>query len=297
MKIKNELYKNLNSFVLESKVLRVVVLPELGFKTASIVYKPKDKEFLFQPSKDRYEIPHHGAEFEKYDTSGLDEMLPTIDKCDYPEGTFQGRELPDHGDVWSLPWDVEVKDNIVTGSVNLISLPLEFQKSIGFENDNTIRMDYKVKNLSDENVYYLWALHGLNVFDNNTEFIFASDMDRVLNVHNDEDLNLIDLKCLKNYEDKKTYKYYFQGELETGRVGLNYTKERIKYMINYDTKVNPYLGVWITKGGFKGEYNCALEPSNGFYDTVSLAYENRKIPFLNPYEEHEWTIFIDIDEY
>ncbi len=73
--------------------------------------------------------------------------------------------------------------------------------------------------------------------------------------------------------------------------------DRIRYLIQYDPLVHPYLGVWITKGGFKGEYNCALEPSNGFYDSLALAYENKKIPLLKARGEDQWTIFIQIKEY
>lgn len=295
--IKKDIHLNMNSIIMESDLLKLAILPDLGFKIASIMYKPKQKEFLFQPTLGEYKMPSYGAPFEAYDTSGMDEMLPTIDKCTYPVSTIGGSILPDHGDLWSVPWDVSVKDNIVTGTVKLKSLPLEFQKTVSFENDNTIKMDYKVKNLSGDNVYYLWALHGLNVFDENTEFIFSEDMKDVLNVGNEDDLSKMDLRYLKNYEDGKSYKYYFTNEIHSGIAGLDYTSERIRYMINYDSKINPYLGIWITKGGFKGEYNCALEPSNGFYDNLSIAYENNKVPFLKPLEEKQWTVFIEISEY
>ncbi len=287
----------MNSVVLESDLLKINILPEIGFKMSSIIYKPKHKEFLFQPSLNKYDIPIYGDDFYKYDTSGMDEMLPTIDHCYYPEGSFKGIELPDHGDLWSIPWDVEILEDSVTGMVRLKSLPLEFKKRISFENQNTIRMDYNIKNLSSKEVYYLWALHGLNVFDHNTEFIFSEEMKDVLNVANEDDLSLIDLKSLKNYEDKKEHKYYFLNKIKNGSVGLDYKDHKIKYMINFDPIINPYLGVWITKGGFKGEYNCALEPSNGFYDNLNSAYYNKKLPFLKALEEKQWTVFIEIQEY
>lgn len=295
--IREGIHLNMNSIVMESDFIKLSILPDIGFKIASIIYKPKNKEFLFQPTLGKYEIPVYGDDFEKYDTSGMDEMLPTIDKCTYPEGKCKGNELPDHGDLWSIPWNVSVVDNKIIGSINLKSLPLEFQKTISFENRNIIRMDYKVKNCSSENIYYLWALHGLNVFNENTKFIFSDEMKDVLNVANKEDLSLIDLQYLKNYEDEKSHKYYFTNEIKNGTVGLDYTDENIKYIINYDPKINPYLGVWITKGGFKGEYNCALEPSNGFYDNLNHAYHKEKLPYLNPLEEREWTIYIEIQEY
>ena len=292
-----ENHLNMNSIVLESEKIKLSILEDIGFKMASIIYKPKRKELLFQPTLGKYKIPSYGDDFEKYDTSGMDEMLPTIDRCTYPIGKFKGDELPDHGDLWSVPWDVNIIDNKVIGSVNLRSLPLQFGKTISFENPNTIRMDYKVKNLSSENIYYLWALHGLNVFNDHTQFIFSDEMKDVLNVANQDDLSLMDLKYLKNYGDKSFHKYYFTNEIKNGVVGLDYTDEKIKYIISYDPIINPYLGVWITKGGFKEEYNCALEPSNGFYDNLNNAYYKDKLPQLAAFEEREWTIFIEIQEY
>ena len=295
--IKKDTYLNMNSITLESETLKLSILPDIGFKIASIFYKPKNKEFLFQPTLGRYEIPVYGDAFEKYDTSGMDEMLPTIDLCKYPVGEFKSVELPDHGDLWSVPWEVSIVRDKIIGNISLKSLPLKFEKALSFENMNTIKMDYKIKNCSNESIYYLWALHGLNVFNDNTQFIFSEEMKDVLNVANDQDLSLIDLPRLNNYEDKKEHKYYFTNEIKNGSVGLDYKDEKIKYMIYFDPNINPYLGIWITKGGFKGEYNCALEPSNGFYDNLSDAYYNNKVPFLGPLEEREWTVYIEIKEY
>ena len=137
----------------------------------------------------------------------------------------------------------------------------------------------------------------LNNFDDDTEFVFPEDAGEVINVQGDEDLNLMDLKDLSAYEDKKSYKYYFLGDIEAGTAALRYKKERLQYTINYDSKINPYLGVWITKGGFKDEYNCALEPSNGFYDSLDLAYRNEKLASLEAGEEQSWSILINIDKY
>ena len=202
IKIKTGKHLNMNAIIIYTESLQVKILPEIGFKMASIVYKPKNKEFLFQPTKRRYEIPKYGDDFEKYDTSGLDEMVPTVDKSQYPAGDLKGKMLPDHGDVWSLPWNTDVCNNKITGKVKLRSLPLEFIKSVSFSDEHTIRMDYKVKNLSDKDIYYIWTLHGLNVFDENTEFIFQEDMNSPINVHSNEELDKLNLKYLKNYKDK-----------------------------------------------------------------------------------------------
>jgi hypothetical protein len=283
--------------VMKNEKLQVKLLPDLGFKIASIIYTPKQKEFLFQPTNNMYKLPNYSDKFEKYDTSGLDDVIPTIDECFYPDGKFKGVLLPDHGDAWCTKWNVDVFKNKVVGTVLLKSLSLELTRSIELLKDDTIKLNYKVKNLGDDFVYFIWALHGLNTFDDYTEFIFQEDMKDVINVHDNEDLSKINLKKLNSYKNGRAYKYYFLNKLSKGEVGLNYSREKLKYMIKYDPDVLPYLGIWVTKGGFKGEHNCAIEPSNGFYDSLLIAYQNNKLPCLSPQEETYWTIEIQILDY
>jgi len=48
----------------------------------------------------------YGAVFVDQDMSGWDEMFPTINACTYPAPSpYAGITLPDHGEVWVLPWE------------------------------------------------------------------------------------------------------------------------------------------------------------------------------------------------
>ena len=308
IQIKKGKHLNMDAIIMKSKYLEIRLLPKLGFKMASFKYIPKDKELLFQPSRDLYEIPYYGKAFEEYDTSGLDEMIPTIDECKY-----RGNTLPDHGEAWSVPWNVEIIDETVVGNINLKTLPLRFNKSLAFHNENTIKVEYKVENLENQEIDFLWALHGLNVFDDKTEMLIPKEAKNILNVHENDQLgyvgrknsfplakdidgNSIDLTFLKNYKENRCYKYYFLDQIEEGKVGLHYKDENIVYTLKYDSRKIPYLGVWITKGGFKGEYNCAIEPSTGYYDSLELAVKNDKVTRLKPYEYFCWTIYMEVRE-
>lgn len=66
--------------------------------------------------------------------------------------------------------------------------------------------------------------------------------------------------------------------------GFYYPSHGICCMLHYDIRKLPYLGVWVTAGGFGGDHNCALEPSNGFYDGIGKAGENGRLPVLLPGE-------------
>ncbi len=292
MKIFYDKHYNVDCITMENNNLKLKVIPKIGFKMASLTYK--NKEFLFQPTDLKYSIPNFNDSFSDFDTSGLDEMIPSIDSCIYEDGCV----IPDHGDVWSLPWKVEIVDDALIGKVDLISLPLKLEKKINFENDKSIRMDYKVKNTSLKEHSYLWALHGLNNFNDNTEIILPKGTNRILDVINNKiiDEKIENLLDLSKYKDKMFYKFYILDDLKSGNCGLYYKDCGFKYMIKFDKNITPYLGIWITKGGFKGEYNCALEPSNGFYDSLKLAKQNNKYEKILPLEEKNWTIYIEISE-
>ena len=277
---------NMECVVLEKGKLRIKIIPELGFKIASIAY---DKaEMLFQPSEGRYGKVPYGSDFESSDTSGMDEMIPTIDK-----GVVGDYELKDHGDVWSVPWEAEVLNGSIEGCVKLKSLPLEFRKTVSILDDDRIEMEYCVKNLSDKTVPFLWALHGLNVIGKGTMIQLPEGMKKIFDVnrkmYEDVDDGIIEIDGLK---DGGAYKYYVCAQHEECSCSLIYHDKDIRYSIEYSGSVNPYLGIWITKGGFKGEYNCALEPSNGFYDGLDRAIKNDKYGSVGPFDEKRWNIII-----
>ena len=66
--------------------------------------------------------------------------------------------------------------------------------------------------------------------------------------------------------------------------------------LSYDAGVLPYLGVWITAGGFQGDYNWAIEPTSGFYDSVSTAEKNKKLKVLGPGEVMEFELTLSLSK-
>ena len=66
-------------------------------------------------------------------------------------------------------------------------------------------------------------------------------------------------------------KYYAAGAVQKGYCGYDYPETNTSVRILYDEKKLPYLGCWITEGGYRGDKNCALEPCTGYYDSISTA--------------------------
>ena len=287
-------YLNFDAVILENENLRLAILPDLGFKIASIYEKNKEMEFLFQPTDRQYKKAVYGADFSHYDTSGIDDCIPTIDVCKYPFD--DSITLPDHGDVWSLEWELlESSESHAKGGVKLPSLPLYFTKNIELEGTR-VKISYEAKNLSSDEVSYLWAFHGLSNYDEDTVLEFEEGLKNYINVQNDEvwDFNIFELK---NFKKDHTFKYYFTDEIKEGKAVIDHTKKRVRYSLSFDPKALPYMGVWLTTGGFKGERNVAIEPCNGYYDSLEKAYKNEKYKTVAGHATDKWAIDIEITNY
>ena len=92
-------------------------------------------------------------------------------------------------------------------------------------------------------------------------------------------------------------KYYVEGRVTQGSCGMFYPAQGMCMLLEYDADRLPYLGFWVTAGRLNGDYNCALEPTNGFYDGVGIAGRNGCLPVLKPCEEWKLTLRISLKGY
>lgn len=297
---------NQDALILENDVLRVVVLPQLGGKIASLLYKPQGFEVFFQPVKKEYTLPNYGDEFALFDTSGSDEMFPTIDIC--PDPLDKTITWPDHGELWALPWQCMFQGDAIYSRVQGVMWNYLFERKVSI-NQNTVTINYAITNKEDRALYGLWAFHGLVAVDEDTEIILPG-VTTLMNVHDSALLGVVGaihrypvsktahgdtiaLDKIAPATANKSEKYYVNGPVPQGQCSLLLNRKRLEYQLIYNAHKLPYLGVWINEGGFKGEYNVALEPANGFYDTNLLAAQNGMKP-LKPHQTLTFTLHINL---
>lgn len=306
----NDTYKGLRAYYLENETLKLIVLPDLGGKIASLIFKPQNFEVFFQPADGNYKLAEYGGDFSQYDTSGADEMYPTIDSCLYPDTGYEGKLLPDHGELWSLPWLVAKSDTNLYMARDGVTLPYRFTKVITLSG-NRVHMEYTITNKGNQPLFGLWAFHGLVACDESTHFDIPNCRN-VITVHNSEILGLKEsehsypvtvdqdgneyiLSRVAPRSSNKTEKFYVAGAVKTGKAALTLNQGRLLYQLRFPSSKVPYLGVWINEGGFKGEYNCALEPSTGYYDSLATAYQYNRVSPLAPGKTLDWYLDIELE--
>src|SRR5690348_5920266 len=133
-------------YELSNSEVKLAIVPELGAKIISLKNVRTGREWMWHPHGE-LKLFHNppGDDFSRSPLAGVDECLPTIAPC-----AWHGRELPDHGEVWSAEWDVDEnawKKGVLKTQIRLEISPFDFERTIELEG-NTIRLNYRLSNRS-----------------------------------------------------------------------------------------------------------------------------------------------------
>ncbi len=283
-------HKSTVASVLENDILKVIVLPKRGGKTASILYKPKGFELLSQP-KGEYTLLVPGMDFSKGDASGFDDAFPSIDR----ETVMVDRKAinyPDHGEIWTMPMAAAMGDNSILLDGQSGILPYRYQKEIRLVGDK-VCYHYAISNSGIVSFPCLWACHGLLRYEPDMRLTYPSGMMYAQNVLSSPELGEVgelhtltggsyDFSIVPPKESHTMVKYYLQGRCIEGRCGIIYPTQGVACEMEFEHQNLPYLGFWLTAGGYRGDYNCAFEPATGYYDSISKVAESGTAVTLSP---------------
>ena len=305
-------WHSLSARVLENECLRIVVVPELGAKLVSLVDKRNRLEWLVDSDNRPVKKVPYGAVFTEQDLSGWDEMFPTIVACEYPaQGEWFGRPLPDHGEVWTLPWVVEPESaQALRLSVEGKALPYRLTRTLAYSAPDTLQMRYELENLGRERMPYIWAAHPQFVCGEQAEIILPSQVKRVCNTIPEtwgwgtpetcfdwpEAINIqgkqVRIDRTGPSSLQRARKFFVLPETRVGWAGLVRKPTGDWLRMDWDPGKVPYLGLWVDEGAFSHTTVAAPEPTTGFYDSLAVAWGKNEITVLEPGVTQTWVLTV-----
>lgn len=301
-------WHGLEDWVLESEAIQMIVVPTLGAKIVSLLDKRAGYEWLVGPMRPPKPVPY-AATFIDQDMSGWDEMFPTINACNYPAaGPYHGRPLPDHGEVWTLPWQLEPSgpDALrlsVTGHV----IPYRLERTLSFAGPGQIRLAYEVENTGLAPLCFLWAAHPQFVADADTAIILPGSTTEVVNVVDGaawgaegqrypwpQAVTPDGRHCSLDRIGPTTLgdcrKFYLPPAEPIAWAQVTNHRLGCSLRLAWQPEQVSYLGIWVDEGCYNTAPTVALEPSNGYYDSLTLAYHNQRVATCEPGARQIWEL-------
>ena len=276
---------------LNTEQFSVTVAPQLGGKITSLINRKTRREFISRTNIS-YRLRTYGDHFEDYERDGADECFPTVGPGPFPVFPWEGIRVPDHGEVWTLPWEYQIKGERLHMWARGVRLPYTFERRISFETlarqeKPYIRLSYRVKNESPYDMPFVYAFHPLFRAETRTRILIPQGTDMVTYSSTEDrlgppmtkhrwphvtDLTLdkvYDRSAIRSSRNKEAEKL-FTTRLEQGRCALLYPNgEFIGFL--FPAKKLPYLGLWVNEGGWYNLHHVALEPSTSQVDRVDVA--------------------------
>jgi len=94
--------RSLPAVLLESELLSLSILPDLGAKIYDLIWTPSGRQVLWQNPRIRPQPYPIDSNFDNYWCGGWDEGFPTCDACEH-----NGESYPNLGELRSVRWTLE----------------------------------------------------------------------------------------------------------------------------------------------------------------------------------------------
>ncbi len=283
--------------------LTALVVPELGGKICSIQWQ--GREVLF---RNELRPACYGAPYATFDASGFDECVPSIGPCDFPVPPWNGSAIPDHGEVWSIPWSYEVESHGLRLRTHGVRFPYSFEKLISLIDEDLVSFQYTLLNQAPFPFPFVWSAHPLLAIRPGWRIHLPEGVKVLVDWSRDERLGkpftehdwpetrdgngeLVDLSLILDREAKTVEKLY-TSRLNEGWCALRDGEEGYYVAMLFDPDEIPFVGLSINFGGWPvegpGYYNLGLEPCNGFPDRLDLALARGSCPIAPPFGLVSW---------
>ena len=286
-----------DALTVSNDLVSFTIVPELGGKLTSLRDLRTGREWLWTNRRlPLRRLPPDASYVAEADTGGWDECFPTVAPCPYPLAPWRGTPLPDHGELWSQAWEVEVDRAasggvVVRGRVGGLALPYRFERRIGLEQDTALlRVDYAVRNEGADDLAFIWSAHPLLTLEPGMRLSLPEGA--VVQV-NEGGRNgaapepgeyrwpprvagrELDLSQLPDPSAGVSLKLW-SLPLAEGWVALVAREGELRF--RFDPALLPQVGLWLNAGGWAGDGdepygNLGLEPCIGAQDALDEAVE------------------------
>lgn len=287
--------------------MRVMVLPETGGRIYSIVHKPSDTEFMWHHPRNIPRVVPFGSSFDDTFIGGWDELLPTADPCN-----FRGEAIPNHGELWALPWEWQVTTTgegapcLYTSAATPIT-PIRFERWLTLDAEQPqLHVRYRLTSLAPYPLDLLWGIHPL--FAISPQHRLDLSASRMLVALSSKDQfggagqeyewphmpyqeGVTDMRRMPPASAAAFAGHYAVAPSEPW-FALTHQQTQVGIAMVYPPEVFKALWIWMSFGGWRGLYHAAVEPWTGYPVRLDQAVEAGRQVVLKPAEQITYDVTV-----
>ena len=288
----------LSALTLETNHLLMQIIPCLGAKVISLQRRATKREFLWRHPDRELRPASYGAPFDQFDISGWDECFPSIGEVVYPLEPWKGIVVPDHGELWTLPWQWRLHEDALQMWTHSVRFGYHFERTFHFDaveageaDCSQIAIHYKVTNPTPFPLHALWSMHPFFDVTPTSQVMLPAGVRMRIEISSQERVGhflaeipwpttmdhhsnqLVDLSVMG--PPQPTTEKLYTTPLPEGWAALYHPTDDTFIAFTFDPGEIPFMGVCQIRGGWPEEgkptYSMLLEPCTGWPDRLDLA--------------------------
>jgi len=295
--------------VLTNDKMGVHIRPEMGARIDQITDYMTGKDWIWHPADyDSTTEPSVslGTPYDPNWQGGWEEIFPN----DATE-KYRARQLVDHGELWSQPWQVlEATKFKVQLVIECRTVPVRVTKTVELDSvRSAFRLHYLLENLSDEEFPFMLKQHPAIAIEENdilllpdcevepvsldfsrrigqtgpTHYPFGKDAQGE-NVRLDQMLP----------RATNSREFFYCSRLARGECGIMNKRTRTRLNFRFGTEQFPFVWVFQSFGGFYGHYVLVLEPATTKFYSLETATQRGTTPILASRQKRDFDMEVDI---
>ena len=293
---------------IENAQVRAVVIPELGGRVWELEDRLRRRQWVWHRENVRLAAADAGAPYDDVWAGGWEELFPN----DAP-GRFEGRDLPDHGEWWTLSWDV---DSTAAGGAAVARLSARSSvvravctKEFRLEADAaTLSVTYRIRSEEAAPFHFLFKQHlpvrvspscRLRLPGGRVQAVDGSfgtllpgpgpfDWPLAIGDGRAADLRTIPPAAAADRE------FVYVTELPEPWCGVDDQEQGAFLRMDVDPRIFPSVWLFMSYGGWRDTYTAVLEPCTNVPKDLTEAVRQGHSARLMPGEEFVTTVSVTL---
>lgn len=264
-----------DAVTLDNGLLRAVVLPSLGGRVWELHDLARGRQWIWHRPDVRLKVSHGGDDYDEVWAGGWEELFPNDAR-----GPFEGRDLPDHGEWWTLPWSVVDRSSgtearlVLTARSTAIraTCTKEFVLAAG---TSSLAVHYTIESEEPDAFHFLFKQHlpialtpacrlvlpggQMQAVDPTFGTILPGPGPFPWPVAPSPAGDPVDLRAVPE-PAVKAREFVYVRDLPAGWCGVIDLAKDASLRLAFDQQVMPFVWLFLSYGGWRDVYTAVLEP-------------------------------------